>query len=267
MADPSSSPTFNNGNRMSRQQLRDRVRNPPPLPPALVTARKAYGGGRGSAVYRDRKEKRAKHWCEAYDANIFADGFKGRMLFSKEHSDLLSKGCQEYNFHGSAGHPLGSPKVMATRILREVGGCNGQGPNCSKMVLRVRSKLINIGRKRRAEKRLAGVVDPDSIEGDEYIPGVEILRSRNWVRDRGLAKILDEYDVGEDDIAAAIFSKRFPKVLISSSINHVDVAKLLDEQHDDYPGTITDDEVVADPGLEDMDEDYWWMLGAGWCGV
>ncbi|RPA71514.1 hypothetical protein BJ508DRAFT_335958 [Ascobolus immersus RN42] len=247
--------------------------------------RKAFGGGRGSHQYRIRKEKKSKgHLCDGYPVLGEPKGSANRLCFKSEHARIFKKACQEYNAWGAADHPLGSPKDFAARILREIGGCDGQGKYCQKMIAKVKRKIINIGRKMREVKRISKVLRENPTHDEDFIPGVEVLRSTNWVRDRKLNEVLEEYNntTVDRDAAFTIFAERFfpdensrnametpeydeqtgeqlPRLLsflpISEEATAYDV--LMDDQVDCYESEVSDSEIqVGLAAVLDDEDDF-----------
>lgn len=184
-------------------------------------------------------------------------------MFKDNHIFWMVKAGQEYNWFGLSGHPLvGKDKLaFCKKILSEIGGCDGSHPNCQKIAETMVTKIQNLGVDIRDEGRLCKVVDPDSPRRAE-LPGVEILRSSRWRRDRDLDTILEKYDEGKDiGVLFKLLKKRLPD---HPGIQALDTeikgdvgrgkteAQIMDYNTDIYP--VSDDEVAGDEVDPDGDE-------------
>lgn len=115
--------------------------------------------------------------------------------------------------------------------------------------------MENIGKDFRRENRLSRYIDPDYPA--EKVPGVEILRSKNWARDHNLYALLEQYQSSEIDTIFKLTQKRFENQgLYDIDQLPVDQSKpsanqFLRNDIDFYEDTITD----FDPDESSSDED------------
>ncbi|RPA80265.1 hypothetical protein BJ508DRAFT_327573 [Ascobolus immersus RN42] len=218
-----------------------------------------HGGGRGSKKYRVKKKLglrgRNAHWCPMYTNDECKNIKSSRFVFKDNHIFWMVKAGQEYNWFGLSGHPLvGKDKLaFCKKILSEIGGCDGSSPNCQKIADTMVTKIQNLGVDIRDEGRLCKVIDPESPKGD-YLPGVEILRSSRWRRDRDMDALLEKYDEGKDiGVLFKLLKKRLPdhagiQALDAEIVGDVGRGKteqdIMDYHIDIYP--VSDDEVAGD---------------------
>ncbi|RPA71630.1 hypothetical protein BJ508DRAFT_335845 [Ascobolus immersus RN42] len=232
-----------------------------------------WGGGEGSKKYRKRRamgeQGNLPHWCVKYtDTKVFKEN-QTKFLFEHNHIQWVLKKMQEENFYGLANHPQGTPEELAIEVMTEVGGCDQKSPKCKKLLQLLIKKMSNLGADMRKEAKIVRVKEPSDVTGQTYIPGVEVLRSGRWYRDREIASSAD--DVEEDELPTVyrIYQRRFPTnpaiAALPIPADTPTIEEILNDDIDLYEVTdndvagdeieSTDEEEEEEPGNENSDEE------------